>query len=253
MQGVVEVTRRVELGAGRVRVLHAVPAPRTAVGHVVMLPGLALPSYLLPLARALAAGGAEVSVLDLVAVRGARRVDATVEGLAEAAAEWLARHAAPGPVLVFGHSTGAQVAAEVALAPLARDLVRAVVLAGPTFAPAQRTLPRLALATSTAYRHDTPRELVVARDVVRVRTDIVRILRSGLRHRLEERLPGLTIPLLLMAGEADSFAPRSWLDLLAERAGGPSRIEVLPGSHNSVFPYAAVAADLVRALLDEVR
>ena len=154
-------------------------------------------------------------------------------------------------MVLFGHSTGAQVAAEVALSPVAAGRVRALVLAGPTFTPAQRSLPRLALATCTAYRRDSPRELVVARDVLRVRTDLARIIRSGMRHRLEDRLPALAVPLTLVAGEADSFAPRAWLDLLAGRAGGPSRVEVLPGSHNCVFPYAAQAATLVRAVVDE--
>ena len=233
-----------ELPAGRVRAWRHRPAGSVPDRHVVVLPGLALPSYLFPFARDLAGRGVEVTVLDTLAFRGGRRVEASITGLAAAAAQWIASAGAPGTVLV-GHSSGAQSAAEVALDPTASALVAAVVLAGPTFAPRQRSLPRLALATCTAYRRDSPRELVVARDALAVRTDVVRLIRSGLAHRLEDRLPLVTVPTTVTAGASDSYGPREWLDLLAARAGGPARVVVLPGSHNNVFPYAARFASLV--------
>jgi pimeloyl-ACP methyl ester carboxylesterase len=250
--GVVVEVQWHELASGRVRVRNHRPAGRAPVGHVALLPGLALPSYLVPLAHRLAQAGVEASVLDTLAFRGGRRADPSVTGLAAVAAQWVVAGGQPGSVVVLGHSTGAQVAAEVALSPVTAGRVAALVLAGPTFTPAQRSLPRAALAACTAYRRDTPRELVVVRDAVRVRGDVVRIIRSALTHRLEDRLPHLTMPVTLMAGEADSFAPRAWLDVLAGRAGGPSRCVVLPGSHNSVFPYAAQTARLVRTVVDEV-
>lgn len=242
-----------ELRAGLARVRRHRPSAADPVGQVVLLPGLGLPSYLAPLARRLAESGVEASVLDTLAFRAGRRTQPSVAGMAEVAAQWVEASDGPGPVVVFGHSTGAQVAAEVALHPSATARVRAVVMAGPTFVPGQRSWPRLLLATCTAYRRDTPRELVVvAGDIRRVRTDILRIIRSGMTHRLEDRMPELTAPVTLAAGEADSFAPRGWLDVLADRAGGPSRVVQLPGSHNCVFPHADRAAALVRTMVDEV-
>jgi pimeloyl-ACP methyl ester carboxylesterase len=222
------------------------PSGRAAVRRVAMFPGLGLPRYLLPLAHALAASGAEVSVFDALAFRHRRhRVTPTVLGLAEAGAQWLGGLPQVGPVCVLGHSTGAQVALEAVLAVPPSVGVDSLVMAGPTFAPSQRRLRRLAPAALRAYRRDTPKELVVVRDLARVRTDVVRIVLSGLRHRPEARLPLVSLPLTVTAGESDAFAPRPWLEELSASGAGPSRVVVLPGSHNNVFPHAPEVATVV--------
>lgn len=61
-------------------------------------------------------------------------------------------------------------------------------------------------------------------------------------------MPARRVPVTLTAGEADSFAPAAWLHELAEVAGGPFRVEVLPGSHNNVFPHAGKVAELFRSV-----
>jgi pimeloyl-ACP methyl ester carboxylesterase len=238
------------LPAGPVRSLwFSPPGGRIANRSAVLFPGLGLPRYLLPLARTLAADGVQVVVFDALAFRGRRaRVAPTIHGLAEAGAQWLTQADLPGPLSVVGHSTGAQVALETVLALPPSVAVDALVMAGPTFTPQQRRLRRLVPAALMAYRKDTPRELVVLRDLARVRTDVARIVLSGLRHRPEARLAALALPLTVTAGEADAFAPAPWLHQLAASAGGPSRVVVLPGSHNNVFPHAReVAAVVVRA------
>jgi pimeloyl-ACP methyl ester carboxylesterase len=213
----------------------------------MIFPGLGLPRYTLPLAGALARTGVTCVVFDALAFRGRRdRVPPTVDGLAAAGADWLVRQELPGPVTLLGHSTGAQVALEVALATQDSRPALRLVMAGPTFTPAQRRWRRLVPAALTAYRKDTPKELVVVRNLVRVRTDVVRIVRSGLRHRPEERVPQLTVPLCLTAGESDSFAPEAWLRELARRAGGLSEVCVLGGSHNNVFTHVDDVVALVR-------
>lgn len=248
--GVAEGERWDELLGGPVRSL--VFSPQGWVEptlRVAVFPGLGLPNYLLPLARRLAELGCEVVVFDALAFRGRRaRVLPTIGGLATAGAEWLAAVVARDPdtpVVVLGHSTGAQVALESVLHSPPRTGVLALVMAGPTFTPAQRRLHRLAGAALTAWRKDPPTELVVLRNLARVRTDVVRIVLSGLRHRPEVRVAALTVPLTVTAGEADSFAPAPWLHELADGAGGPSRVVVLPGSHNNVFPHTHEVAALV--------
>jgi surfactin synthase thioesterase subunit len=217
-------------------------------GTAVIIPGLGLPRYMTPLSRELALRGWDVVVVDALAARprrGSARVAPTIGGIARATAYWLGTADLRPPVVVVGHSTGAQVALEVVLAVQDRRPQVALVMAGPTFTPAQRRLHRLLPAALAAYRKDTPKELVVLKDLARVRTDVVRVVRSGLRHHLEHRMPVLRVPVTVTAGEADSFAPAPWLDRLAQVAGGPSRVEVLPGSHNNVFPHAAEVAALV--------
>jgi pimeloyl-ACP methyl ester carboxylesterase len=63
----------------------------------------------------------------------------------------------------------------------------------------------------------------------------------------------LTVPLTVTAGEADTFAPRDWLDLLARRAGAASRAVVLPGSHNNPFAHPELFGALVLEALDQPR
>lgn len=252
--GVVERVRWHELDAGEVRSWWfspstGAPAKRT----VVVFPGLGLPRYLLPLARTLAASGTEVALFDALAFRTRtrrRRVPPTIRGLASAGSQWIAGIAPSTPVVVLGHSTGSQVALEAVLALPPSVEVGALVMAGPTFVPHQRKLHRVVPAGLTAYRKETLGELVVLRDLAQVRTDMARIVRSGLRHRPEERVAALRVPLTVTAGEADSFAPAAWLEDLAERAGGPSRAVVLPGSHNNVFPHAREVAAVVVAAVD---
>jgi surfactin synthase thioesterase subunit len=222
-------------------------------GMAVVVPGLGLPRYLLPLARHLAGRGLETVVLDALAWRGrGQRATPTIAGLSELAATWLQRQDA-GPVVVVGHSTGAQVALETVLRVQRTRPSLALVMGGPTFTPDQRRLRWLVPAALTAYLKDPPQELVVLKDVARVRTDLARIVQSGRRHPTDRRVRLLTVPLTVTAGAADSFAPRDWLDLLAHQAGASSRAVVLPGSHNNPFPHAEEFGTLVCEALDLAR
>jgi pimeloyl-ACP methyl ester carboxylesterase len=222
-------------------------------GFAVVVPGLGLPRYLLPLARHLASQGLETRVLDALAWRGRRqRATPTIAGLSELAASWLERQE-DGPVVVVGHSTGAQVALETVLRAQRTRPSLALVMGGPTFTPDQRRLRWLVPAALTAYLKDPPQELVVLKDVARVRTDLVRIVQSGRRHPTDKRVGLLTVPLTVTAGEADTFAPRDWLDLLARRAGATSRAVVLPGSHNNPFAHPELFGALVLEALDQPR
>lgn len=224
-------------------------------GTALVFPGLALPRYVLPLARLQAARGIETLVLDPLAWRGRdRRATPTVPALARVAARWMSARrvstAEPhGPVVAVGHSTGANVALEAVLAVQDSLSGLGLVMAGPTFQPDQRPLRGLLPAALTAYSRDTPKELVVVRDVVKVRTDLVRIVQSARRHRVEERVAGLRVPLTVTAGEADSFASPAWLDALAARAGSTGRAVVLPGSHNNLFTHPEAFASVVAQAL----
>ena len=120
-----------------------------------------------------------------------------------------------------------------------------LVMGGPTFTPGQRRWRGLVPAALTAWRKDPPTELVVLLDLLRVRSDVARIVLSGRRHPTEKRVSLLRVPVRLTAGEADSFAPRPWLEDLAARSGAPSDVVVLPGSHNNVFTHVDELAALV--------
>ncbi|MFI9811482.1 alpha/beta hydrolase [Saccharothrix variisporea] len=125
---------------------------RSGSTRVVLVPGLDALGYL---EDTLAACGAwsTAHLLDLPGFGhpGPLSCRPEVGAVADAVERWL--DAVPGgPTVVFGHSTGAQVALRVA----ARrpDLVDALVLGGPTFPPDQRT----PLALAGPYVRTTRKE-----------------------------------------------------------------------------------------------
>jgi pimeloyl-ACP methyl ester carboxylesterase len=120
------------------------------------------------------------------------------------------------------------------------------VLAGTTFAPEQRRLPRLAWATPFAYRDDGLDE-IDPMEVYRGRTGIVAMLRSGLDDAPEERIAHLSGPVTVTAGVHDAFVPVTWLDLLARSARSAASVRtcLLGGSHNNLFTHPDEVADLV--------
>ncbi|MEO7446839.1 MAG: hypothetical protein ABI336_01090 [Humibacillus sp.] len=231
-----------------------VASPLTAGlrGHtaplVVLLPGLGLPYYTRPTALAISARGLDCEVLDLPGFGSTRprstRPDINAIGLA--AVGWLRARAADRPVVIAGHSTASQAAltAALALAPVRRGY--ALVMAGPTFTPAQRHFSRLAVRTPFAYRDDRPEQLHPA-EVARGRGGILAILRSGMDDAPDERISGLEAPVTLTSGVHDAFAPADWLETLARSASAAAstRTSQVGGSHNNLFTHPHDLADLM--------
>lgn len=228
--------------------------PPAAATTLVILPGLGIPSYVLPTARALAASGMACTVLDLpgFGTTSALSCAPDIEAMGRAGATWIARLPFSTRVVVMGHSTGAQAALTAALDIQASRPDAALVMAGPTFRPAHRGVAGLALATLPAYRDETVSEVVaVAPDLVRGHLRIARIIASGMRDRPEERITALRLPLVLTAGRHDSYAPSSWLAALGRAASRVPAVttEVLPGSHNNLYTHAGRVARLVDTAL----
>jgi len=215
---------------------------------VVILPGLGLPFYTLRTARALVSRGVDCTVLDLPGFGSGRPwpTRPNIHAIGLTAARWLESEAADRPVVVLGHSTGAQAALTAALALGVRRRRLSLVMAGPTFTPGQRRLPRLARTTPLAYRNDGPHELDPV-EVYRGRTGIIAMLQGSLHDAPEERIVHLATPVTVTAGVHDAYAPVEWLDRLATSARrAPSvRTSLLGGSHNNLFTHPDEVADLV--------
>lgn len=215
---------------------------------VVVLPGLGLTFYTRRTATALAELGLPCVVLDLPGFGSPRPwpTRPNIHAIGLTAARWVETHASGRPVVVLGHSTGAQAALTAALALGARRGRLSLVMAGPTFCPQQRRLTGLALATPLAYREDRPTEIHPA-EAWRGRTGMLGILASGLRDTPEQRIAHLRVPLTVTSGVHDAYAPFGWLDRLAAsaRLARTVRTARLGGSHNNLYTHPHEVADLV--------
>jgi pimeloyl-ACP methyl ester carboxylesterase len=220
------------------------------VPPVRIIPGLGAIGYILDLLHACAAWG-EAALLDLPGWGNPRTRDcpADMTTLTPVAAGCLGAPGEP-PVVLVGHSTGAQLALRAAAT--APERVAALVLIGLTFDPPVRERPVRLLPRLRTYLHERPRELVLTvPDFARGRGRVVEYVASALRDRPEEHLPGLRMPVLLLRGRRDTLCPRGWAEGLAALcADGDAR--TLPGSHNVPYTHPGAVALQIGPLLRSV-
>ena len=218
--------------------------PRPGVAELVVVPGLGALGYLLPVVRACAAW-TRVHLLDLPGFghRATARLPAELGAVAATAAAWLAE-AAPAPVLLVGHSTGAQAALRAALTRPAG--VGGLVLAGATFSPQGRRVPGLLRQVAATLPHELPGELpAVLPYYLRGARGLPALLRSAMSDRPEEAVPALVVPLVVLRGRRDALCPPLWAQTLASAA--PSgRVRVVPGAHNAPYSEPALTAAALR-------
>ncbi len=138
-------------------------------------------------------------------------------------------------VTLIGHSMGTQVVVEA----LARrpTLARAGVLIGPVVNNVERRSDRVVQRFLQAASKETLGSAVPS---------VLAFLRSGPRwfirtfpamvdYPIEERVAAVRRPLAVVAGQFDRLAPRPFLDLLAERAGGEASVHVVEGASHQVM------------------
>jgi 2-hydroxy-6-oxonona-2,4-dienedioate hydrolase len=154
------------------------------------------------------------------------------EELAESLLGWLDASGLDR-VCLLGNSFGCQVAAEVAARHPER--VDRLVLQGPTTDPQARTYPRQIVrwVRNGRLEGSTQSEVTMKdwRDAgIRV---LLRTFRHCLRHRIEDVLPRITAPTLVVRGEHDPIVPQRW----AEEATAllpDGRLRVLPGASHTI-------------------
>ena len=114
------------------------------------------------------------------------------------------------PAVVVGNSMGCQVAAE--LAYRRPELVVALVLVGPTVDPRARSAVRYAFRLALDAWFEPPGlTAIVLRDYLAYGPRrLVRQARLALEHPIEERLPALDVPALVIRGAHDPLCPAEW-------------------------------------------
>ena len=217
--------------------MHArVPAGPVAEGAptVVLVHGLVVSSrYMVPTLSRLAADH-RVYAPDLPGFGRSEKPSRAlnVAGLARALDGWMEAVGLGGAVLV-GNSMGCQVIAELAVLNPAR--VERAVLQGPTMDPAARSLPRQAVRLALdALREPPSLILIEALDLLAagpLRT--LRTFRHAAGYRIEEKLPLLRAPALVLHGALDPIVPGWW----AEEVAGllpDGRLVVVPGAAHAM-------------------
>ena len=118
-----------------------------------------------------------------------------------------------------GHSMGVQFAVEAALQQPHR--IPHVVLMGPVVNDQRRTVGQqaLALGRDCLFFESPSSNALVLTDYVRCGLVwYLKNLRLMLDYRIEDRIGGVTAPILIMRGEHDPVAPADWCRRLAARA-----------------------------------
>jgi 2-hydroxy-6-oxonona-2,4-dienedioate hydrolase len=140
--------------------------------------------------------------------------------------------AEPG-ALIVANSLGAQIATELAVRY--PELVRALVLSGPTWDPAAPTLPtQFARLLADSYREQPSLVPVALADYARRGPlHIYRAARAMLRHPMAERLAQVSSPVVVLRGSGDPICSERWA---AELAAAPphGRLVTVPGAAHAV-------------------
>jgi pimeloyl-ACP methyl ester carboxylesterase len=220
------------------------------VPRIRIVPGLGAMGYLLDLLHACAAW-TEAALLDLPGYGNPVTSDcpADLDTLTPVATGCLGG-AGDAPVLLVGHSTGAQLALRAAVAAPAR--VAGLVLIGITFDPPVRERwPRLVPRLRT-YLHERPRELLVTvPDFVRGGSRVTQYLASALRDRPEDHVERVRCPVLVLRGRHDALSPVPWARRLAQGCAD-GELQTLPGSHNVPYTHPGAVALQIGALARRV-
>jgi 2-hydroxy-6-oxonona-2,4-dienedioate hydrolase len=167
------------------------------------------------------------------------------EGHAEALRRWMVSADIDGAA-VLGTSWGCQVAVELAI--LDPERVSALILSGPTFDPeARETRLQVRRWLRNALRESPLLAPHVARDLLDCGPwRIQRTVELALRELIEERLPQVGAPTLVVRGERDPIVSQRWAERVTELLP-EGELQVIPkAGHALHFSAASELADLVR-------
>ena len=178
--------------------------------RVVLLHGIGVgAAYMRPLATSLDEQF-DVVVPVLPGWRGAPRPDHALDlvELGEALVPQL-------PAAIVANSMGCQVAVELAIRR--PELVESLVLVGPTVDPRMRPLPRLVVGVFRDWAREPPSLWwIIARDYLAMGPGrFARTAQLAYEHHIEERLPLVEQPTLIVRGERDGIVTQGWCEYAA--------------------------------------
>ncbi len=165
--------------------------------------------------------------------------------LTDALAGWM-RVVGLERVALLGNSVGCQIIADLALRY--PDRIDRAVLQGPTVDPSGRTVRQQILRWLRNNRHERPSQaLISAKAYWKCGMGrLIRTFRYALDDRIEEKLPQMYLPTLVVRGSLDTIVPQRWAEEVT-RLLPEGRLVVLHGAPHTVVYNAA--PELVRVAL----
>ena len=209
-------------------------------------------TYMLPLARALAPS-CSVFVPDLPGQgrSAALRSYTSMSDLADALDEWSVANGLDRP-LVVANSMGCQIVTD--LAARRPDRVGPMVLIGPMVDPARRAARhQLFAALRDSAREPLSLIALAARDNAAARRTLLATARFALADRIEDRLPLIQQPTVVVRGGDDRFVGRAWAERVAALLPRGRLVLVPREAHAVHYTRPELIAGIVRDLLVEER
>lgn len=237
--------------AGRPMVARVANAAPADADHVVLVHGLIVSGrYMVPTLRALASDF-RVAAPDLPGFGmsyGAREIF-DIPQLTDWLRRWMDA-AGIARAALLGNSLGCQIAVEMAVRHPER--VTRLVLTGPTYDPAGRSAVRQVFRWLADCLVERPSLLAICLAdfwIAGLRRGLATFQHS-LRHHVEERLPQVTAPALVIRGARDPIVPRDWA-VDAARLLPRGRFAEVAGPHCVNYSSVPALMEVVRPFLRE--
>ncbi|WP_447980062.1 alpha/beta fold hydrolase [Candidatus Nitrospira bockiana] len=218
---------------------------------VVLLHGLVISSrYMVPTAERLAAYG-RVYAVDLPGYglsEKPRRVLSLAE-LSKALASWLDAERLDRPHFV-GNSFGCQILADFSVRYPER--VDRLVFQGPTMDPRARSFwMQMSRVAQNSRRESPGLGWITLQDYWRAGLRrIIGTIRIALDDRIEEKLPAIRAPVLVVRGDRDPVVPQEWAEEIAARLPN-GRLAVIPGAAHTInYTKPGPFVDVIRPFLE---
>ena len=168
--------------------------------------------------------------------------------LTDALADWT-RAIGVGSAAFLGNSFGCQIVVDLAVRY--PELVERAVLQGPTMDPQARTAwQQLARLLRNSRREPLSHGFISAREYPRCGLlRLMKTFRYALEDRIEEKLPRVRVPALVVRGSKDPIVPQRWAEE-ATHLLPDGRLAVIPEApHTVVYDAPLELARVVRPFL----
>ncbi len=248
--GIRFATSLIQVGGGEVYIRSAAGSSKTRRPPLVCIHGLGISGkYMMPFAREMA--GVETHVPDLPGYGLSYRPERTLppEGLADALAEIVDVLGLPAADFL-GNSYGCQVLAE--FGSRYPEKVGKMIFVGPTVDPARRTFRQqfYRLLKSGLYEKFSLAGLLLS-DAAKAGPGVmIPTVKFALKHRVEDILPLVPSPVLVIRGSHDFMAGQAWCEEVARLLPRATLEVVDGGAHALNYSHPVALAEAVRRFLD---